>query len=59
MIRQSDYITLKEDKPDNYSAFILAGPLHLNGGDSISYRIVAVDTALVPNTEFCLDTAIL
>ncbi len=45
----SSFIGLSLGKSDSYSAFIKAKGLNLRGGDSISYRIFAIDTALLPN----------
>ncbi len=46
----SAYVGMNAGKKDNYSAVINAKLLSLNGGDSLKYRIYAVDTAKVPNT---------
>jgi hypothetical protein len=45
----SVFIGLTAGKENNYSAEINARSLLLSGGDSIQYRIVAVDSARVPN----------
>jgi hypothetical protein len=45
----SKYIGLKAGISDSYSAIINTKPLLLNGGDSMQYRIFAIDSALVPN----------
>jgi hypothetical protein len=45
-----EYIGMKAGKKDNYSAIINTKRLSLVGGDSLKYRIFAVDTAKVPNT---------
>ena len=41
---------MKAGKKDNYRAIINTKLLSLVGGDSLKYRIFAVDTAKVPNT---------
>jgi hypothetical protein len=53
---QPVFIGLNPGASDTYSAFLNAGPLFLNGGDSIQYRIFAIDTAMVPNTSVLPDT---
>lgn len=53
---QSLYIGLKEGKENNFTAYVNAAAMLLNGGDSIQYRLVAVDSAKVPNTAFLPDT---
>jgi hypothetical protein len=45
------FIGLKPGKTDTFSAFINAKSLLLNGGDSIRYRIFAVDSARVRNVS--------
>ena len=47
----SKFIGLKAEPSDSYSTIFNARPLLLKGGDSIQYRIVANDSALVPNTS--------
>ncbi len=46
----SKFIGLKAGISDSYSTIFSAKSLLLNGGDSILYRIFAIDKALVPNT---------
>ena len=53
---QSVFIGLKAGKEDNYSGDINARSMLLNGGDSIQYRIVAIDSAKVPNTALLPDS---
>jgi hypothetical protein len=53
---QSQFIGLTAGKENSYSAVINASSLHLNGGDSIQYRIVAIDSAKVPNSSSLPDT---
>jgi hypothetical protein len=53
---QSLFIGLKAGKEDNYSAEINARSLQLNGGDSIQYRLVALDSAKVPNRALLPDS---
>ncbi|HUX56714.1 MAG TPA: T9SS type A sorting domain-containing protein [Bacteroidales bacterium] len=48
---QSNYLGLKSGISDSYNAIINAVSLLSNGGDSIQYRIFAVDSALIPNTS--------
>jgi hypothetical protein len=45
------YIGLKAGPADSYSIILNAKKLSLNGGDIISYRIFAVDSAKRPNTS--------
>lgn len=45
----SKFIGLKAGLKDSYSAFIVARQLSLKGGDSIRYRIFAIDSANHPN----------
>ncbi|MEI6048116.1 MAG: T9SS type A sorting domain-containing protein [Bacteroidota bacterium] len=52
----SKYLNLKSGIPDSYSAGINARPLMLKGGDSIQYRIIATDSAIVVNTSVLPDT---
>jgi hypothetical protein len=47
----SKYIGLRAGDSDNYSGSLNAKRELLNGGDSIQYRIFAVDSALAPNTS--------
>ena len=44
----SKYVGLKADKNDSYSANIQSKMLSFLGGDSIRYRIFAMDSAKVP-----------
>jgi hypothetical protein len=46
----SKFLRLKPGKSDSYNAILNAKPELLNGGDSIQYRIFAVDSAKVANT---------
>ena len=46
----SKYIGLSAGKNDSYSASVKARLLTLKGGDSISYRIFAIDSAQIANT---------
>jgi hypothetical protein len=46
----SEYIGMKGSKKGDYKAVINTKLLSLNGGDSLKYRIFAVDTAKIPNT---------
>jgi hypothetical protein len=46
----SKYIGLKAGISDSYSTIFSARSLLLKGGDSIQYRIFAIDKARVPNT---------
>jgi hypothetical protein len=46
---QSKFIGLKAGLNDSFSAYIKAKQLSLNGGDSIRYRIFAIDSASNPN----------
>lgn len=48
---QSIFVGLQAAGDDNYSGSVNARSLFLNGGDSIQYRLFAVDTAQVPNTS--------
>lgn len=48
----SRYIGLKAGASHSYSTVFSAGPLTLQGGDSLKYRIIAVDSALSPNTSY-------
>jgi hypothetical protein len=48
--RTSKYIGLNAGKNDSYSTSIKASLLNLNGGDSIQYRIFAIDSAQIANT---------
>ena len=50
------FLGLKRGKENNYSAYINALSLQLKGGDSIQYRIVAVDSAQAPNSSNLPDT---
>ncbi len=52
----SKYIGLKAGLSDTYSAVFSAKPEMLRGGDSIQYRIIAVDSANIPNTAFLPDS---
>jgi hypothetical protein len=52
----SKYIGLKAGADSNYTAIFNAKPLSLNGGDSILYRIYAIDKALVPNKSVLPET---
>ncbi|MCX6255032.1 MAG: T9SS type A sorting domain-containing protein [Bacteroidia bacterium] len=52
----SMYIGLKAGISDSYSTIFKAGPLLLNGGDSIHYRIFAKDSALIPNIAVLPET---
>ncbi|HKK43655.1 MAG TPA: T9SS type A sorting domain-containing protein [Bacteroidales bacterium] len=52
----SQYIGMNAGKNDNYDAVINARLLSLTGGDSVKYRIFAVDTAKVPNVAVLPDT---
>ncbi len=45
----SHYMGMVAGKNDSYDAVINASMLSLQGGDSVKYRIFAVDTAKVPN----------
>ena len=45
----SKFIGLKSGSNDSYSAYIKAKQFSLNGGDSIRYRIFAIDSASTPN----------
>jgi hypothetical protein len=47
----SKFIGLKAGISDTYSAIFNARPELLKGGDSLKYRIFAIDTARVPNTS--------
>jgi hypothetical protein len=47
----SKYFGLKAGKADSYSKILNTKPELLKGGDSIQYRIFAVDSALIPNTS--------
>ncbi len=53
---QTLYIGLKAGKEDSYTGEINAGSLQLNGGDSIQYRLVAIDSAKVPNMALLPDS---
>jgi hypothetical protein len=53
---QSVFLGLKAGKENDYSAELNAGSLLLNGGDSIQYRIVALDSARVPNRSVLPDS---
>jgi len=46
----SKFIGLKAGISDSYSTIFSARSLLLNGGDSILYRVFAIDKTLVPNT---------
>ncbi len=46
---QSKFIGLKAGSNNSFSADIKAKQLSLNGGDSIRYRIFAIDSAINPN----------
>lgn len=48
----SEFISLKPGSSHSYSAVFSAKPLSLQGGDSLKYRIIAVDSALSPNTSY-------
>jgi len=52
----SEYLGLDMEDIDSYSSVINARLFHLNGGDSIRYRIFATDTALTPNTSVLPDS---
>jgi Secretion system C-terminal sorting domain len=52
----SEYIGLNIEESDSYGTTLNARFLHLNGGDSVSYRIFATDTALIPNISVLPDT---
>ncbi|MEI8224945.1 MAG: hypothetical protein WCG82_03370, partial [Bacteroidota bacterium] len=52
----SKFIGLKAGISDSYSTIFSAKSLLLNGGDSIKYRIFAIDSALVPNTSVLPET---
>ncbi len=45
----SKYFGLKAGISDSYNAILYVKPELLKGGDSIQYRIFAIDSALVPN----------
>ena len=45
----SFYAGMKPGRDNSWSAAVPAGPLLLKGGDSVQYRIVAFDSAAVPN----------
>ena len=47
----SKFIGLKAGVSHSYSTIFNARPLSLKGGDSIQYRIFAIDSALAPNTS--------
>jgi hypothetical protein len=52
---QSVFIGFKAGKDNDYTSEINAGSLLLKGGDSIQYRIVAVDSAKAPNSSLLPD----
>jgi hypothetical protein len=52
----SNYIGLVSDDSDTYKAEFNAGSGLFTGGDSIQYRIFAVDNALSPNTAVLPET---
>jgi hypothetical protein len=47
----TEFLGLSGDSLDNYSCFFTANELSLTGGDSVLYRIIAVDNAGIPNSE--------
>jgi hypothetical protein len=53
---QSQFIGLKAGKENSYSAELIARSLLLNGGDSIQYRIIAADSAKLPNSSVVPDS---
>lgn len=53
---QSFFVGLKSGKENGYTADINARSLFLNGGDSIQYRLVAIDSAKVPNSSILPET---
>ena len=53
---QTMFIGLNAGKEDNYTGDINARSLLLNGGDSIQYRLVAIDSAKVPNMALLPDS---
>jgi hypothetical protein len=53
---QTLYIGLKAGKEDSYTGEINARSMQLNGGDSIQYRLVAIDSAKVPNVAHLPDS---
>jgi hypothetical protein len=50
------FIGLPAGKNDSYSTILSTRLLNIIGGDSIRYRIFAVDSALVPNTSVLPET---
>jgi len=53
---QTLYVGLKGGKEDSYTGEINTRSLQLAGGDSIQYRLVAIDSAKVPNIALLPDS---